>query len=171
MESFQTVAEYTSIARETFIDAYKGKTENGDLYKYIDENFTEEGLEQELLSPHCIIRGLWNDAGEMIGYLKLRWDRYKELCNGEEALEIQRIYLSKKYWGKGLGDVLMEICENFALANRFPWVWLCVWEKNSGAIRFYERHGYRKFGTIDFKYGDSVFPDPVYRKRIEFGGR
>ena len=40
-------------------------------------------------------------------------------------------------------------------------VWLGVWNKNARAIRFYEKYGFEKRGTVTFDLASSLQEDDV----------
>jgi len=65
----------------------------------------------------------------------------------------------------GVGDRLMNEMEARARVAGAAWMGLHVFAKNDGAIRFYERRGYRRVGVkIDF-YGRNL-DAWVYRKDL-----
>ncbi len=43
-----------------------------------------------------------------------------------------------------------------ARGRKMDYIWLGVWEKNTSAIRFYERKGFVKFGEHPFNMGDEL---------------
>lgn len=61
---------------------------------------------------------------------------FVELC-GEE---IKRLYVDPFFQGRGIGSALIE----FAAERGCHCLWAL--EKNEGAIRFYERHGFARTG-------------------------
>lgn len=42
-------------------------------------------------------------------------------------------------------------------------LWLGVWQENKGAIQFYERHGFQKFGTHPYFIGSDEQTDWLMR--------
>jgi ribosomal protein S18 acetylase RimI-like enzyme len=156
---------YQSVARETFYDAYVKDTDPSDLEKYMSEHFTDEIVSEELNDPHSIAFFLKNADGNIVGYIKLRWNTTHELLTGR-SIELQRIYVLKEFYNKGYGKILIDYAEQYGRQHGFEWIWLCVWGENQGAIRFYERAGWKKFGMTKFKFGDTVYDDPVFKKRL-----
>lgn len=156
---------YQVLARQTFIETYEKGTDPGDLDKYIAENFSDEAITQELNSDQCAVFLLKDKDGGLVGYSKLRWDTTHELLEGR-VIEMQRIYVLRQYYGQGYGKTLIGHAEQYGREHGFDWIWLCVWFENHGAIRFYEREGWHKFGDKEFKFGDGIYLDPVFRKKI-----
>ena len=158
--------EYQLVARQSFIDAFEKVSEPESFQLYVETAFLPEVLRGDLLDAHTAIYFLKTREGETAGYVKLRWDRSEEFFPNETALELQRIYLLEKFWGKGLGKTLLDYCEKYAREHNFAWIWLVVWSENYGAIRFYEREGWEKFAQKDFQFGNEIHHDPVLRKYL-----
>lgn len=154
---------YQTLARQTFYETYEKGTDPDDLKKYMDEHFSTEAISKELTVEPCAVFIL--KENEMLGYVKLRWDTTHELLEGK-CIEMQRIYVVKQHYSKGYGKILIEHAEKYARDHGFDWIWLCVWYENHGAIRFYERSGWQKFGDKQFRFGDHVYLDPVFRKSL-----
>lgn len=155
---------YQSVARQTFYDAYEKNTDANDLQQYIDENFALPVVKAELNGEDCAMFYL-REGDNILGYIKLRWNTSHELLKGN-VIELQRIYVVKEFYGKGYGQVLLDYAEQYGRENGFEWIWLCVWRENAGAIKFYERAGWEKFGMTSFRFGETVYDDPVYKKRL-----
>ena len=161
--------EYQFVARQSFIDAFEKASEPESFKLYVETAFLPDVLRGELLDEKIAIYFIKTRDGDTAGYVKLRWDRSEEFFTNEKALELQRIYLLEKYWGKGLGKILLDYCEKYGLEHDFTWIWLVVWSENYGAIRFYEREGWAKFAFKDFQFGNEIHHDPVLRKYLGNG--
>jgi len=61
---------------------------------------------------------------------------------------LQSICISAEYRGAGIGDEALRFCESHisAYSKNF---FLCVSTFNSGAIKFYEKHGFKIVGKLD----------------------
>lgn len=72
---------------------------------------------------------------------------FAELC-GEE---IKRLYVDPFFQGRGIGSVLIEFAAERGCR--------CLWalEKNEGAIRFYERHGFARTGERKHEEGTAEY--------------
>jgi diamine N-acetyltransferase len=162
-------AELLAVARQSFIDAFE-KASNPDNFKaYIAKAFTPSVVAEELAHAASVFYFLKDASGETVGYAKMRWDTSDEFfpsASDGKALHLQRIYLLEKHWNKGYGRVLLDFCENYARQNDYTWIWLIVWFENHGAIRFYEREGWEKFGHKDFQFGNEIHHDFAFRKKL-----
>ena len=81
--------------------------------------------------------------GEFIGYGSLC-----DFKNGKQC-EFSIFLLNKKYWGKGIGFEASKIILNYAFSKlRMKKVVLETSEFHNGAIKLYEKLGFRKIKTI-----------------------
>ncbi len=160
------LTELVWLSRQTFSDAFEAQTDPENYAIYVDNNLNEEVLRGELQSNTTQFFWARDAQGATVGYLKLRWDRSADFFGEIPALELQRIYLLGKYWNKSYGKILLEFAKNWAKQQQFQWIWLIVWFKNEGAIRFYEREGWEIFGRKDFQFGNEIHHDYVFRIKI-----
>ena len=158
--------ELLFVAKQSFIDAFEKQTEPNNFQEYVHKAFEPSAVLAELQHQESIFFFLQTDDGETAGYLKLRWDRSEEFFPTERATELQRIYLLEKYWNKGLGKILLDFSESYSREQGFEWIYLIVWFKNQGAIKFYEREGWAVFGNKDFQFGNEIHHDYALRKKL-----
>jgi ribosomal protein S18 acetylase RimI-like enzyme len=139
----------------TFYEAYFEQDAPADLANYIHESFNLDKIcaEIEDVNSAFFIIYLNNHA---VGYAKLREDSTVDCVANETSIELQRIYMVERVFGKGIGERLLKHCLEFAKRKGFKTLWLGVWEENRRAQRFYEKHGFRRVGTLTFPYGETV---------------
>jgi len=87
----------------------------------------------------------------------------KELLD-KKLMLISKIYLLPEFVGSGTGNFLMNECFLIAQDEGFEGVWLCVWQKNERAIKFYEKYEFEKIGTTTFLLGKTLHQDIVMAK-------
>ena len=140
------------LALRTFDDAFRRWSDPADFDQYLEQSFNTAQLETELRNPLSRFFFLHAD-GKLVGYLKTNVGKAQTDLRSDTSLEIERIYVTRGHQGGGLGRALVE--QAFALARQMGkrMVWLGVWEKNTNAIAFYERIGFRKAGTHHFMVG------------------
>ncbi len=71
-----------------------------------------------------------------------------------DAARLYSVAVSHHARGQGLGDVLVDAAEKEAQRRGSRRIFLEVRHNNAGAIRLYERRGYRKIGVIPRFYED-----------------
>lgn len=161
----QDLEQYQWVARKTFLETYEKNTDPVQLKDYMEEHFSTAAVSSDLKGAECAVFFLKDDNGNILGYSKLRWDTTHELLE-PNAIELQRIYILQEHHSNGFGKILLRHAGQYGRDHGFDWIWLCVYYENHGAIRFYEREGWSKFGIKEFKFGDGVYMDPVMKKRL-----
>jgi ribosomal protein S18 acetylase RimI-like enzyme len=101
------------------------------------------------------------DSGALVGFAQLRWDSVPAGLAGRRCVEIQRLYVTGSWHGRGLGARLMEACLAEGVARRREFAWLGVWEKNPRAIAFYRKSGFTDCGEHVFQLGSDAQRDVV----------
>jgi ribosomal protein S18 acetylase RimI-like enzyme len=139
----------------TFYEAYFEQDAPADLANYIYESFELDKIRAEIGDENASFFIIYLDQ-HAVGYAKLREDSTVDCVNNETAIELQRIYTVERVFGKGVGERLLKHCLEIAKSKGFETLWLAVWEENRRALRFYEKHGFRRVGTSTFPYGETV---------------
>jgi ribosomal protein S18 acetylase RimI-like enzyme len=62
--------------------------------------------------------------------------------------------------------MLMNACIDKAIQDGHDVLWLGVWERNRGAIHFYEKRGFVQVGSLPFVFGDQLHTDLVMTRSI-----
>ncbi|HEX6126596.1 MAG TPA: GNAT family N-acetyltransferase [Pyrinomonadaceae bacterium] len=137
----------------TFYEAYFEQDEPKVLTDYIVDSFSVEKIRDELADPNSsfYVADL-NDRA--IGYARLIRDSRLASVEGDRVVELRRIYLVERHWGKRFGEKLLFHCIDEGRRFDADTLWLTVWWKNTRGISFYRRHGFARVGTLEFKFGD-----------------
>ena len=146
-------------SRETFYNAFAAYNTKANMEKFMNEVFTRERLMAEPGMPGEIFLLAFN-GDQPAGYVRMREKNVPEEPLGtDNIIEIARIYTASHEIGKGIGSLLLKECLSVARQKQRQYIWLGVWEHNDKAIRFYERHGFKRFGEHIFMLGDDVQTD------------
>ena len=148
----------------TFRDAFGAQNRQQDMDKYVSEEMSLERLTQELEDEANYFYLAWYD-GRLVGYCKIRANREPDII-GERPLEIERIYVTEQFQGRGVGAALMEHCIAFAGEHGHDVLWLGVWEFNTEAVNFYKEWGFELCGSHPFLLGEDLQTDVLMRKDI-----
>jgi ribosomal protein S18 acetylase RimI-like enzyme len=128
----------------------------------MDRAFSKEQLKKELLNENVSFYLTYKDEN-LVGYCKLNEKEAQTEPFGNTSLEIERIYVLNEFQGQQFGkQMLLKIIET-AKGKNLEFIWLGVWEKNTAAIRFYERHGFVKIGTHPYYIGNDKQTDWLMR--------
>ena len=154
-----------ALSIKTYYETFAHLNTPEDMQAYLDEAFEINKLCHELADPNSLFFFLYfNDA--LAGYLKVNEAPSQTDINDKSSLEIERIYVTSEFQGKGLGQFLIEQAISIATERHKKYAWLGVWEKNEKAIRFYKKNGFYEIGTHAFVMGEDVQTDYVMRKDL-----
>lgn len=153
------------ISIETFNDTFKNQNSPENMKSYMDKAFNTEQLHQELNNVHSEFFLIFADE-EPAGYLKINSHNAQSEKMGDDALEIERIYIRSKYQKQGLGKYLFNTAKDIAIRTNKSRIWLGVWEKNENAIQFYKRIGFDPIGAHSFFMGEEEQRDYIMSKTI-----
>ncbi|MFT3911567.1 MAG: GNAT family N-acetyltransferase [Ferruginibacter sp.] len=153
------------ISRSTFYKAFAAENTEEDMRLYMEDAFSTENLRSELNNPESTFHFV-QTGNNVIGYIKLNTGNAQGDLQNENSLEISRIYIVEEYQGKNLGKKLLDNALEIAKQKKVDFAWLGVWEKNEGAIRFYERNGFVKFSSHPFMLGNDRQTDILMKFNI-----
>lgn len=149
----QDIEKLQKIGRQTFFETFSESNSEENMQKYLDEGFSIEKLTTELTDTNAEFYFVILDE-EVIGYLKLNFGDSQTELKDNKGLEIERIYVSKGFHGKSVGQLLYDKAIEVAKHKNADYVWLGVWEENPRAISFYKKNGFVEFDKHIFKLGD-----------------
>jgi ribosomal protein S18 acetylase RimI-like enzyme len=155
-----------AISRKTFSETFAEHNTKDDLNAYLDQQLSIEQLNEEINNIHSAFY-LAEENNKVIGYLKLNWSNAQTEMIDAEAVEIERIYVLKEYFGKGLGQFIIDTAIDIAKKMLPTYIWLGVWEKNARAIHFYEKNGFTIFSSHAFKLGNDIQTDLLMKLDIK----
>lgn len=159
------VIQLQQISRITFSETFAEHNTEEDLNKYLQEQLSLNKLVEELNNNYSEFY-FASENERVIGYLKLNWEKAQTELIDEAAFEIERIYILKEYFGKGLGQFLLDHAIIIGKTHQPTFIWLGVWEKNSRAIRFYEKNGFKIFSSHLFTLGNDIQTDLLMKLEI-----
>lgn len=154
-----------TFAKDVFIEAFGGLNTKENMDEYTQQAFTKQQLNSEISNPNSTFY-FASHNGQKIGYLKVNTAEAQTEQIGEHALEIERIYVVKKYYGQGVGKLLFQKALNIGKQLNVDCIWLGVWEENRRAIRFYEKNGFTAFDKHFFMLGDDEQTDIMMKLNL-----
>ena len=154
-----------SLSRKTFYDAFEHVNNPEDFEAYTSQAFTRAKLLSELENPDSEFYFAMLD-GKAIGYLKLNYSETQTEFREPDAVEVERIYVLADQQGKKIGNQLLDFAINKAMEEKLRYIWLGVWEHNHSAMRFYERNGFKAFGSHHFMVGNDRQTDILVKKEL-----
>lgn len=163
--SLNDINQLQKIGRQTFQETFSESNSEENMKNYLEEGFSSEKLTKELTNKDSqfYFATLEN---EVIGYLKVNFGESQTELKGEKSLEIERIYVSKEFHGKKVGQLLYEKAIQVAKDKNVDYVWLGVWEENLRAISFYTKNGFIEFDKHIFKLGNDEQTDIMMKLKL-----
>jgi ribosomal protein S18 acetylase RimI-like enzyme len=145
------------IGRTAFRDAFGSLFNNrNELEDYLDYTYNVEKIA-------CSIRKENNQYflavvdGLPAGFAKLKKHSLNEQLDFLFQAELQKLYVLKRYQGKGIGNTLMQSVIKSVGSIDPDCLWLDTHISNDRAIGFYQRHGFYKEGSHQFTIGTQTF--------------
>lgn len=163
--TFSDLAGLLEIAKISFVQAFKEGNKPENLQSYLSLAFTPVQLEKEWRDPATTFL-LAIREGKLVGYTKVNLAAAQSDIQDPESLEVARLYTLEEVWGTDVGQFLLDAAIEFAKEKCKTYVWLGVWEHNSRAIRFYEKNGFKAFGSHPFPFGDEIQTDWLMRVEL-----
>jgi len=161
-EDLETLQE---ISIETFNDTFKDQNSAKNMNAYLKKAFNLKQLEMELFNISSQFFFVYFN-NEVAGYLKVNINDAQSDEVGEEALEVERIYIKNKFQKHGFGKYLLNKAMEIACESNKKNIWLGVWEKNEHAIAFYKKMGFVHSRAHSFYMGDEEQIDFIMTKTL-----
>lgn len=154
-----------TIAEATFRDTYEADNDPEDFKDYIQTAFSENRIQKALMTPGSCFYFVF-EKDQIVAYFQVNeWNAQSDL-QLKDSLELERIYVLPEFKGKGIGKWILDGVCKMARIKGLQRVWLGVWEQNDKAIKFYHRHGFRKFGEHPFIIGRDKQTDWLLEKEL-----
>ncbi|MDN5289371.1 MAG: paiA 2 [Mucilaginibacter sp.] len=154
-----------TLSRETFFHFFAHLNDPANMEAYASKAFTPQKTQAELSNPNSSFYFAMLD-GQITGYMKINFGPAQTELQDNQALEVERIYVLAEYHGKKIGHQLLDFALQTAKDQELKYVWLGVWEHNLKAIGFYEKHGFKVFGSHDFMLGSDQQTDLLMKREL-----
>jgi diamine N-acetyltransferase len=156
----------TRLSSETFHETFALLNTEEDMKKYLAEKFNLEAVSKELEDSKTMFYLAFSDE-ESAGYTKLRSNQHPASLKADKAMEVERLYVRKKFQKQKIGAALMQKGIEHAKENGCDVIWLGVWENNISSIEFYKRWGFETFGSHIFRLGTDDQTDLLMKKDLK----
>jgi diamine N-acetyltransferase len=154
------------IGTETYNETYSHLNTPENINEYLDQAFNTEQLTKELSNPSSTFLFQYVD-NMLTGYLKVNEGEAQTYQIGDNALEIERIYVKNTFHEKGLGKLLLQTAIDIARERDKSEIWLGIWRKNKNAIDFHEKMGFEKRGSYSIYIGDEEQNNYIMVKQLK----
>jgi ribosomal protein S18 acetylase RimI-like enzyme len=162
----EDIEQLQKISVQTFYETFSGANTEHNMKNYLAEGFSIDKLKAELNDENTEFYFAVLDK-IVIGYLKVNVGKSQTELQDNKALEIERIYVVKEFYGKKVGQLLYDKAIQIARRKKADYVWLGVWEDNPKAINFYKKNGFIEFDKHIFKLGDDEQTDIMMKQKLK----
>jgi ribosomal protein S18 acetylase RimI-like enzyme len=164
------------IAHAAFELACPPDSDKAEIAHYVAQNFSAANFTQLLADKGTLVMCAW-DGWVAAGFLVLK---ISSACPIESAIEsaiehtstqaaeLQRLYVLPEYHGSGASQLLLSSALALCAKEQRRAVWLTVFSENARAIKFYNKSGFAKVGSIHFKMGSELHLDDVMLAEVTF---
>jgi ribosomal protein S18 acetylase RimI-like enzyme len=173
-----TAADAVALSRigtSTFVDTFGHMYPPEDLQAFLDESHAPQAW-LRYLDDDAYATWLLEDDGEAIGYALAGPSGlpHPDVAAGDG--ELKRLYVAPARHNGGWGGKLFLEALHWLERGGPRTLWISVWSENSGAQRFYARHGFEKAGEYEFPVGrirdrEFIFKRPASLPRREYAGQ
>jgi putative acetyltransferase len=139
------------LGRDTYAPYYPHVWYEGGLEWYLEQCFGDELLRRELTDPATEYWVASTEGQQTVGLLKIQPDQPVPENPLEPAFFIEKIYLMPDFFGKGVGQVILDMLARRATAMGRSAMWLNVMH-NAGPVGAYAHAGFRITAPIRFEY-------------------
>jgi ribosomal protein S18 acetylase RimI-like enzyme len=158
-------ARLSLLGSATFLESYAHLLPVEDILAHAARQHSGAKYEQWLADPASPTWLVEAAGGAPVGYLVATApDLPISLAPGD--LEIRRIYVLHRYQRLGLGRWLMEEVQRWAEAAGYRRLLLGVYSRNEKALAFYERSGFTRVGTREFRVGAHDYHDFILQRAV-----
>lgn len=153
------------LGARTFQETFAADNTGEDMAEYLTSHFSVAQQTAELAHPASTFLIAEVD-GEAAGYAKLYAGEPPGEIEGARPIELVRLYVSSKWFGRGVGEALMRACLDEARNNGHDTLWLGVWERNARAQAFYHKWEFRAVGEHIFQLGSDAQRDILMERAL-----
>ena len=148
------------VGQASFLDTFAGVLPGRDILGHCVRQHSSQKYAGWLSDPGSAVWIAEAEPGEApVGYLVLTKPDLPLPDISADDAEIKRVYLLNRFRGAGLGRRLMKEAEGHARVHEIRRLLLGVYSRNSAAISFYEKLGYKRIGERSFTVGESTYHD------------
>ena len=143
------LAEYAELARRTFTETYRDAHAAASLARHVAATLSDERVRAELEDEGRTVLAVMCGP-EWVAYTVLATGATPPEVPGDRPMEVARFYVASAWHGRGIAASLMDAVLNEARRQGGDAAWLCVWEHNARALRFYLGQGFELIGRTTY---------------------
>lgn len=156
----------SELGARTFSETFAADNTPEDLATYMATSFNVAQQTAELEDPASTFLIAEVD-GRAAGYARLYDAEPPTGVTGTNPVELVRLYVSRDWLGRGIGEQLMRACLDEARGAGHETIRLGVWERNARAQAFYRKWEFHEIGEHTFKLGADLQRDILMERTLK----
>jgi ribosomal protein S18 acetylase RimI-like enzyme len=153
------------LGKRSFYEAFNDVTAPDDMQAYLKTTFQKTAIENQLRDERSLIF-IAEVGGDPAGYVFSHPVIPPPCVREKAAIKLERLYLRKRYFGRAVGDALMQISVEKCRLCGYQSIWLSSWELNDRANAFYKKWGFKVVGNQKFAVGRDIQNDLILSRNI-----
>ncbi|MES1167367.1 MAG: N-acetyltransferase [Pseudomonadota bacterium] len=150
------------IGQATFLESFAGILPGGDILAHCEKRHSVAVYRKWLGNKDAFLWLSTVAPGRApVGYLAMMKPDLPLASIGPKDLEIKRIYVLRRFQGRGIGRKLMQTATTRARSLGMTRLLLGVYGRNESAIEFYQKIGFTRVGERQFKLGRNTYDDLI----------
>ena len=143
----------SALSQRTFRQKFEHLYAPDDIAAFLADKHAPAVYQKLIVDENSALWLVEDDEGALIGYGSAGPCDLPVEDMPARSGELQRLYLERAYWGRGIGSALLQ--EILAwLDQRFDHLYLSVYSENFDAQRLYRRHGFEKVRDYIYMVGN-----------------
>lgn len=155
-----------AFGERTFREAFEHGNNPDDIDAYVSVTYSVAKQQADLADP-ARLTIIAEQDGVVVGYAQLRHGDVPDCVHGTSPVELLRFYVDRAWHGQGIAQAMMAEVVAEATADGSKTLWLGVWERNSRAVAFYRKCGFRDVGSHEFVMGSDHQIDRILARSID----
>jgi len=153
------------LGKRCFYEAFADVTTPDDMQAYLSSTFQKTAIKTQLLDERSLI--FIADVGaDPAGYVYSYPAVPPQCISDKSAIKLERLYLRKRYYGRAVGDALMQTSVEESRSRGYHSVWLSSWELNDRANAFYKKWQFKAVGNQKFTVGSDIQNDFILSRKL-----
>jgi len=146
------------LGKRCFYEAFNEVTAPDDMQAYLKTTFQKAAIETQLMDERSLIF-IAEVGADAAGYVYCQPAAPPPCVREKAAIKLERLYLRKRYYGRAVGDALMQVSIANSRSRGYQSIWLSSWELNDRANAFYKKWGFKAVGKQIFTVGSDIQND------------
>lgn len=165
------VAGIVHVGRKVWVETFSHTATPADISAYLDSSYTPDLISRGITNPNLryLVACPNEKPHEVAAFASLATSTSSSepsVSSWPKPIELQRIYVDSPHHGAGLARRIAEELYELGRREGYESIWLGVLPENFRAVKFYEKCGFKKVGSHEFRVGDQLDIDDIMARLL-----